>query len=251
MKKFFLATAVTFLLLACDKESEKDKQYKSPVQNVYGGQGWSVARVSKEGIPQEVSLVLTNEVFNTAPAGKQGEGHMPGNDFVIPLNQKGTTFTPFQFIMLNWNPNGHEPAGIYDVPHFDIHFYITPANEVLNYLDTIKLNAEPSNGYIPENHLSGPGVPMMGKHFIDLTTPELNGQPFTQTFLYGSYNGALVFLEPMISMNFLKTVSVFERPIPVPSKFETAGYYPTRLMVVKHDGVTEILLKGFVYRQAS
>jgi len=29
----------------------------------------------------------------------------------------------FKFVELDWNPGGHEPAGVYDTPHFDFHFY--------------------------------------------------------------------------------------------------------------------------------
>ena len=31
--------------------------------------------------------------------------------------------TPYKFIELDWNPAGHEPAGVYTLPHFDYHFY--------------------------------------------------------------------------------------------------------------------------------
>jgi hypothetical protein len=118
-------------------------------------------------------------------------------------------------------------------------------------MDDAKLNAEPPAGYIPANHISGPGVPMMGKHFIDANTPELHGQPFTQTFLYGSYDSKVVFMEPMITLAFLKNTTTFERSIPQPTKFQQAGFYPTKMKVSRHDGVTEITLEDFVSRQAS
>ena len=34
-------------------------------------------------------------------------------------------------------------------------------------------------------------------------------------------------------------------------KVQKSGYYPTKLRVVKHDGVTEIVLDEFVYRTQS
>jgi hypothetical protein len=55
----------------------------------------------------------------------------------------------------------------------------------------------------------------------------------------------------MITLDFLKKTRKFERPIPVPAKFQKPGYYPTKMRVVKHDGVTEVLLDGFVKRNAS
>jgi hypothetical protein len=95
------------------------------------------------------------------------------------------------------------------------------------------------------------GIPKMGKHWIDVTSPELSGEKFSQTFIFGSYDSKVIFYEPMITLDFLKKTSKFERPIPVPAKFQKSGYYPTKMRVVKHDGVTEVLLDGFVKRQAS
>jgi hypothetical protein len=91
----------------------------------------------------------------------------------------------------------------------------------------------------------------MGNHWVDVTSPELNGAKFTETFLMGSYDKKVIFYEPMITKAFLKTANQWERNIPQPEKFQKDGYYPTKLRVVKHDGVTEIILDGFVRRQAS
>ena len=111
----------------------------------------------------------------------------------------------------------------------------------------------PDAAYFPATYIGpGAGVPMMGHHFIDATSPELTGQaPFTQTFIYGSYDSKVVFYEPMITLDFLKTNSNFERAIPQPSKFKTAGYYPTKMKVIKRNGTTEVVLDGLTYRTAS
>ena len=55
----------------------------------------------------------------------------------------------------------------------------------------------------------------------------------------------------MITLDFLKNNSNFERAIPQPAKVQKNGYYPTKERVVKHDGVTEIVLDGLVYRPQS
>lgn len=36
-----------------------------------------------------------------------------------------TEFVPFQSMQFAWESAGHEPEGIYTVPHFDFHFYYT------------------------------------------------------------------------------------------------------------------------------
>jgi hypothetical protein len=173
----------------------------------------------------------------------------PANNLLIPIAAESGT--PFKFAMVNWNSSGHEPDQVYTLPHFDFHFYTSTEAEVMNYMDETKLNAEPNAAYIPANHISGPGVPMMGKHYIDATSPELQGQTFTQTFLFGSYDSKVVFWEPMITQAFLKNTTQFERALPQPSKFQQAGYYPTKMKISRKDGVTEISLTDFVNRQAS
>lgn len=91
----------------------------------------------------------------------------------------------------------------------------------------------------------------MGAHWVDVTTPELNGQPFTQTFLYGSYNGKVAFYEPMITKAFIDANASFERTFGIPTKYKTSGYYPTKMRIVKADGATHFMLEGFVFRAQS
>lgn len=103
-------------------------------------------------------------------------------------------------------------------------------------------------------HVGADPVPTMGKHWVDVTSPELNPnnpQPFTQTFIYGSYDSKVVFYEPMITLDFLKTTANFERLIPQPAKVQQSGYYPTKMRVQKQGNAVSIILEGLVYRTAS
>ena len=250
MKKFLvLAVAASSFIFACDKDKNKDKEYKSDEVTLHGGKVWTSAKVDKDGKPLSVSILVNDAALNSVPVGQPSDHMSPQNNILIPISDKSGT--PFRFAMVNWNSSGHEPDNVYTVPHFDFHFYTSNQADVMNYMDDAKLNAEPPAGYIPANHISGPGVPMMGKHFIDANTPELHGQSFTQTFLYGSYDSKVVFMEPMITLAFLKNTTTFERSIPQPTKFQQAGFYPTKMKVSRHDGVTEITLEDFVSRQAS
>ncbi|MEJ7680301.1 MAG: hypothetical protein WKG06_21090 [Segetibacter sp.] len=117
-------------------------------------------------------------------------------------------------------------------------------------IDTAKLNSNVASEYLPQNYVPNPPVPQMGKHFIDVTSSELNGHPFTRTFIYGTYDRKVTFYEPMITLAFLKANANFERSIPQPVKYKKAGYYPTEMRVIKHDGLTDVILDGFVQRQA-
>ena len=42
----------------------------------------------------------------------------------LPANIPNSQDIPFRWIGINWNPEGHDPPGVWSVPHFDMHFYI-------------------------------------------------------------------------------------------------------------------------------
>lgn len=249
MKRIFLLIAVATGLLAFQKLTKNEKTYDSKKISLHGGKVWTSAKVSSNGKPERVSIVLDDAALNTVPAGQPSDHFSPANNLMIPVRSEGGS--PFQFVMVNWNSSGHEPDSIYGLPHFDFHFYTSSQSEVMNYMDSAKLSKVPSSEYVPANHVAVHPLPMMGNHFIDVTSAELHGTKFTQTFIYGSYDSKVVFYEPMITLDFLKNTPKFERAIPQPAKFQQSGYYPTKLQVAKHDGVTEIILTGFTKRQAS
>lgn len=249
MKKTILPLVAAVLLFACQK-NDRSGAFKGPDTMIRQGKTWSSVRLDKEGVPQQLILTIDSNALRSVQSG-DNQGHQHENSVIVPLHPKAVENTPFKFVMLDWVPNGHPPAGLYDSAHFDIHFYMAPQAEVMNYLDVAKLESKPASDYIPAMHIDAPGVPLMGKHWLDLTSPEFNGQLFTQTFIYGSYDGKVVFYEPMMSLNFLNTTTGLVRPLPQPAKFRTSGYYPTRMKVVKHERSTDIILEGFEFRQGS
>jgi hypothetical protein len=256
MKKIlFLALSGTLLFASCKRdEQEKHGIFKGPEKQVYNGKAWTWVQISKNGAPERLAVTLTDAVLNSVPTGGHG-GHDPNAHWELKFHQKASE-VPFNHLALDWNRAGHEPPGIYDKPHFDLHFYtFTPAEvaAIPPYdVDSLKFKNWPAPAYFPAGYFNpGGGVPQMGTHWLDPTSGEFNGQPFTETFIFGSYNGKVHFYEPMITLEFLKNNHNWERNIPQPSKVQKTGYYPTKLKVVKHDGVTEIILDGMVLRNAS
>jgi len=71
----------------------------------------------------------------------------------------------------------------------------------------------------------------MGSHWADTDAPELNGQPFTRTFLHGSYNGTFIFWEPMITLAFLKTKASETHDLKLPQSYAVNGPYPLRYSI--------------------
>jgi hypothetical protein len=261
MKKIlvFAIAAVSFAF--CDKNEGgggKESTLKGPEVAVHGGKAWTWVKTDKQGNPLKVGITLDAQAMNTVPIGNNGSGHNhgTGNDWVVKFSDVAGAIVPFNFVGLNWNPNGHEPEHIYDKPHFDFHFYSQTPEEVMAIpayeVDSAKFKNVPAADYFPANYINpGGGIPMMGAHWLDVTSGELNGKPFTETFIFGSYDGKVTFYEPMITHEFLKSQTNYERVIPAPAKFQKDGWYPTVMRIVQHDGLTDIVLDKMVYRHKS
>jgi hypothetical protein len=88
-------------------------------------------------------------------------------------------------------------------------------------------------------------------HWNDPTAPERLGQPFTKTFLYGSYDGTFIFGEPMVTKAYLESKpTAVATPIKLPARYAVAGYHPTTY-TIGHDAVAKeyrIALTGLVRR---
>jgi len=255
-KNLFFLSSFLIVLASCKKHNDGDRDnfFKGPEQKFQGGKAWTWLQTDKDGKPEKIAIAIDEAALTSLDPGTD-ESHEATDELSLKFHSKAA-ITPFSHALLEWNPHGHEPAGVYDKPHFDFHFYIQPEAERLAIpayaVDSSKFLIFPAPGYMPDLYVSGPGgVPQMGTHWIDVTTPELNGHPFTQTFLYGSYDGKVTFYEPMITKAFLDANPLFERSFPLPAKFTMGGYYPTTLQVKKENGVLNIILQGFVYKQAS
>lgn len=128
---------------------------------------------------------------------------LPSKDAIVDLPVSGVS--PFQLVEIDWNSKGHEPSGIYDVPHFDVHFYVISKAE----RDAIAF-AKPGEGTKPDANLVPQGfvtdamvVPKMGMHYVPQAAPEFNGKPFTCSPLYGYTNQKqFAFVEAMFTQKF-------------------------------------------------
>jgi len=187
----------------------------------------------------EVGVAMSAGVMQGLPAATSGdhaEGHLDMHEFVLDLPAGNPT--PFKHVGFNWNPGGHEPPGIYDLPHFDFHFYTIPLADRMAIVPSDSgFNAKAANypapAFIPAGYVAPApmGIPQLGVHWIDPTSPELNGKAFTRTFIYGSWNGKVIFAEPMITKAFLESRPDVTTPIAVAQHYSPAGRYPTAYAV--------------------
>lgn len=167
--------------------------------------------------------------------------------FVLPLHIKAIQSTAYEHIVINWNAHGH---GAFTAPHFDFHFYTITNEERLAIPTYASAPAAfdnlPPAGYIPAGYspVSG-GVVQMGKHWRDgIVTPST----FTKTMFYGSYNGKVNFIEPMVTMNVLLSGTAFSLPFDQPTLFEEHTYYPSRYNFFIENGKYNLTLSDFVLR---
>jgi len=227
-----LLTATVGTAKACDTCAGKFKPgtYTGNVQVVGNGVAYSWVTLNEKGKPSSIGVSITESAFTGLP-----ETLPPGglwHEFELKLPEQAAR-TPFEHIVLGWNPKGHVPAGIYDKPHFDFHFYtITSAKRMKITAkgdDLLKVQKRLSAEHVAPGYIYAPGgeEPMMGAHWVDPASPEFNGQPFTTTFIYGSYEGKLNFWEPMITKAYLETQPNVTIPVKQPPAYPKSAYYPT------------------------
>jgi len=218
------------------------RQY-GPPQKVGNGmaRAYVVLDAKAGNAPAELGIALDEKALDGLPDA----GMMYAFDLQLPAQSPA----PYRFAELDWNPHGHVPPGVYTVPHFDFHFYsITPAErDAIDPADpqfAAKASNLPTADLVPPFYVvPGPpaavAVPHMGVHWSDVRSPELQGilgnpgayEPFTKTFIYGSWDGNFTFLEPMVTREYLLSHPDATSPISVPARYAHSGWYPTSYRV--------------------
>ena len=256
-----LAVGVITLLQACQKDGSFNSQlnsgefaktefpgnsertFYSPTLPIGNGIVRAWVSQNNNGDPVAVGVNLSEKALENLPA-------VPAQYVLILPKNKGKNL--YTHVLLDWNPQGHEPAHVYDVPHFDVHFYIIPNEDRLEIgpNDADEFANAPASKYVPEYYLQLPGgVPQMGAHWADLLSPELNGGSFTKTFILGSYDGNFIFWEPMITRAYLLSHPDVIVSIRQPSAFQRDGYYAKDYKISYSDSPKEytIALMNLVY----
>lgn len=173
-----------------------------------------------------------------------------GHEHILDLPRTLLTLPgmPLKWTLLNWNPMGHPPPGIYDKPHFDVHFYLQPKAErdairpgpcrgVINCDDFATAVKPLPPEYQPADHVNkGLTEVAMGNHLPDPTSGEWHGQPFTRTFIYGDYDARITFLEPMVTRAYLRQIEAGAAPggcsaVKQPQAWQQPGWYPQQYCV--------------------
>lgn len=230
--------------VATNTQEEHINIFKGPEVQVGNGKVRSWIKITHENQPLEMGIEFTDGALIGLPGHEhEGEAHPNWN---IPLHQKAKDVTAFDHVELNWNPAGHEPL-IFGTPHFDLHFYLISEAERLA-IDAADPEMEilPPPNQRPAGYIPTPGgIAAMGKHWI---APPII-PPFAREMIWGSYNGTMTFIEPMVTLSYLQSGAAWSQTFGQPSVFPKPGNYPTKYNVYKNDKDNHyVTLSDFVLR---
>ncbi len=251
-----------------DPRLRSDSIFYGEPQPLGNGSMRTWVTLDNNGNPSDIGVSFTEAALFGLPEESDNFGEYPlkltlldgiGNstfeyELLFP---KEAAATPFTHMSLNYNPFGHAPAGVTNVPHFDVHFnMLTPEERHAITADNSeeflqKAYKTPPQELIPEGFASVPNAaePRMGVHYGDFTSDEFQ-TPWEKAFIYGFYDGQMVFWEPMIANSFLETKPNTTTPIKQPTLYPKNGYYPTAYSVNYADGEYSVSLNGLTFRSS-
>jgi hypothetical protein len=242
-------TVAALMILGCSDSTSPDLSgtFFGPIVTMASGTGRVYVTLDRAGLPTELGLAISELALTGLPT--------TAAEYVFAVPAQASA-TPYKHAAINWLPVGHPPAGIYTVPHFDFHFYsITDAQRSLITLGDSSLTAKmmrlPAAEFVPTGYAAGMAAALMGLHWNDPDAPERKGEPFTRTFIYGSYDGAFIFAEPMIAKAYLETKpAAVLTSIKQPAQYSARGYQPTSYSVGYDASAKEyrIAITGLVSR---
>lgn len=265
------ATAALFLT-ACGSDSPTtttDTSSQAPAPDgttgtkvdVGDGQAWTFATLDSEGNPASIGIRFTEAALDNLPES-MGENHMP-TSWPLPLPDAAAD-TAFRYVTLDWNAHGHEPPGIFDKPHFDMHFYFLDKAgvEAINPADpdfAAKAGNVPDAAHVPAGFGRAPGpaeeqgVPLMGVHWLNGSDGIGQGPfDFTEVMIMGSWDGQWTFVEPMMTTAWLREKPTVREDLAQPEAYPRDAYYPTSYSVEFEESTGEyvITLGGMEAREA-
>lgn len=262
--KLLMLLLVITVITGCEKTNDvspanKDDKggiskttiHYGPAKSIGSGVASMWIEVTRDGKPVAIGINFS--------AKEATIGNLPDKQTMYHLQfpEQGK-FAPFAGMMFDWNPTGHIPNELYEKPHFDFHFYMIPEKEHMAI--PLEIGHPHSNwfesDYMPANYMSLTlAIPGMGNHWVDKAAPELTGQGFSKTLILGAYQDKQIFIEPMITLEYLQSLKPDETVTEAISQFpkvQKSGYYPKKYTITYDPtpGEYKIALTDLYYREA-
>lgn len=216
--------------------------------SIGNGTAQTWVEVDADDVPLRIGMTLTEGALTGLPSAAR----------VMSLDlPEVAADSLFKHVMFDWAPSGHPPSVYAGHPHFDFHFFMLSEEERLQIPAGTDETPIPPE-YMPEDYIPVPGLgtysfPRMGVHYVDSDAPELNGEPFTRTLIYGFFDGEMIFVEPMITVAHFESHPTEVLPIKQPEAYQKTGYYPTAYQI-EYDaeaGAFDIFLTDLVLREGT
>lgn len=240
--------------LGASDQAGVHRQYGEPVR-LGNGRARAYAIIDqKAGRTLELGVALDERAMDGLRAPVPGaDPHHDHDMYAVQLPQQHGS--AFKFVELDWNPQGHGDP--YAEGHFDFHFYTISEADVHGIMPSdpqyaAKAANDPAASAVPPFYFNpatalglppeAVAVPMMGMHWLDARSPELQGmlgnpagyKPFTSTFIYGAWDGQFIFMEPMITRSHILAKrdatdpAVRNQVIPIATSpsYPTGGFRP-------------------------
>ncbi len=224
-----------WLLLACADDSGVST---GPRASLGEGELWTFAQADEDGVVTQLGLALQPEALQGLPT--------QDTEVVLALPDD-LDLAPYDHVAVGWLPAGHDPLGIWDEPHFDVHFFLVSEAERAGIdIDDERVVSEPAAEHVPAGYVLAPGsaVQGQGSHWIDPGSEEWSGGSFTGSLVFGSWDAQWTFIEPMITWASLDAGTALTGEVAWPEAWLETGRYPTTWAVTQGDDAVEVGLQG-------
>lgn len=217
--------------------------------------------MTPSGKPKYVGIHFANGTLDDLPYAEDfengdAEGQKVHGFWSKPFNLDfpDNTPDPISYAGCGWNPQGHTPRGVYNKPHFDLHYYFYEWKVIDSIrpgvIEELPDEKTPTGYQLIED---GAIVPAMGAHLAPKDAPEFDGEEWKHTLIWGAAvddNGEYEnnFVEPMITVDYFQNHldGVEKQDITQPDVYPKDGHYPTTYTVRNlGDGGYAVVMEDF------
>lgn len=232
-------------------ENNRIATFVGPKVVMGNGYAFSWIRIIDDNTPLEIGIEMTPEVLNNLPKDSGFK-----DPVIIPLPEIATETTPFYHIVITWNPEGFSNIENFKEAHFNFYFYTIPLGDRLTIPAWSEETDVHFSTYPPKNYMPADYFPMIkdigsyaetGRHWL-LGDPK-NYSPLSHTLTYGTYEGKIVFMNPIATFALVKSGIETKNNISQPLYYQVNKPYPKEYTITlnKNDQYT-VYLTNFIRR---
>src|SRR5262249_13157416 len=147
------------------------RTYTGEVRAFGAGEMRSWVTIDTDGTPLALGVTLSEAAMTgwpTKPESTLGTVHL---EDVLHLPEQAS-MTAFDHVGVSWQHRGHEPYGVYDLKHIDLHFFTISEQERMKITtvgsDTAAVFRKPCDDCTPAGYIDmHVAAPTQGNHWVD------------------------------------------------------------------------------------